>query len=90
MSFVLKINITLCMLGNFFMLFCCLLTFIKINFLKNSLRNTVKVSNGLNPDQDQHFVGPDLGPICLQRLSAEEKVDAIKERVNCNNCWHFK
>ena len=28
-------------------------------------RNTIKVSNGLNIDQDRHFVGPDLGPDCL-------------------------
>ena len=27
------------------------------------------VSNGLDPDQDRHFVSPDLDPNCLQRLS---------------------
>ena len=27
------------------------------------------MSNGLDPDQDRHVVGPDLGPNCLQRLS---------------------
>ena len=26
------------------------------------------MSYKLDPDQAQHFVGPDLGPICLQRL----------------------
>ena len=33
------------------------------------------MSNGLNPDQDQQLcsVGPDLGPSCLQRLSADDK-----------------
>ena len=31
------------------------------------------VSNCLDPDQDQHFVGRDLGPNCLQRLSADDK-----------------
>ena len=31
------------------------------------------VSNSLDPDQDQRFVGPDLGPNCLQRLSADGK-----------------
>ena len=35
--------------------------------------NTIRVSNGLDPDQDQHSVGPDLGPNCLQRLSADDK-----------------
>ena len=29
------------------------------------------VSKSLDPDQVQHFVGPDLGPNCLQRLSAD-------------------
>ena len=31
------------------------------------------MSNGLDPDQDQHSVGPDLGPNCLQMLSADDK-----------------
>ena len=31
------------------------------------------MSNCLDPDQDQHFVGPDLGPNYLQRLSADDK-----------------
>ena len=30
------------------------------------------MSNGLGPDQTQHFVEPDLGPNCLRRIS--EKV----------------
>ena len=29
------------------------------------------MSNRLDPDQARHFVGPDMGPICLQRLSAD-------------------
>ena len=28
--------------------------------------------NSLDPDQARHFVGPDLGPNCLQKLSADE------------------
>ena len=31
------------------------------------------MSNDLDPDQDQHVVGPSLGPNCLQRLSADDK-----------------
>ena len=31
------------------------------------------MSNSLDPDQDRHFVGPDLDPNCLQRLSADDK-----------------
>ena len=39
---------------------------------KKSFRNTIRVSNSLDPDQDQQNVRPDLGPNCLQRLSAGE------------------
>ena len=35
------------------------------------------MSNGLDSDQDRHFVGPDLGLNCLQRFSATTS----KERV---------
>ena len=35
-------------------------------------KNNIRVSNGLDPDQDQHSVSPDLGPNCLQRLSADD------------------
>ena len=30
------------------------------------------MSNSFDPDQAQHFAGPDLGPNYLQRLSADE------------------
>ena len=33
--------------------------------------NTIQVSKSLDPDQARHFVRPDLGPNCLQRLSAD-------------------
>ena len=36
------------------------------------------MSNSLDPDEDQCPVGPDLGPFCLQRLSAD---DNIRQRV---------
>ena len=42
--------------------------FSKSTFSKNSYRNTISVSNSLDPDQAWHFVRPDLGPNCLQRL----------------------
>ena len=35
-------------------------------------------ANSLDPDQDQHSVGPDLGPNCFQRLSAD---DTSRQRV---------
>ena len=32
------------------------------------------MSNSSDPDQARHFVGPDLGPNCLQRLSVGKDV----------------
>ena len=43
------------------------------------------MSNSLDPDQDRHYVGPDLGPNCLQSLSATTKVTASREKVNEKN-----
>ena len=51
--------------------FVICLFFSKSTFSNNSIRNTIRVSNSLDPDQTRHFVGPDLGPNCLQRLSAD-------------------
>ena len=39
------------------------------------------MSNSLDPDQAQRFVGPDLGSNCLQKLSADD-VATRWERVN--------
>ena len=44
-----------------------------MSFFKKKFRNTIRESNCLDPDQDRHSVDPDLGPNCLQRLSADEK-----------------
>ena len=66
-------SLTLGMLGNFhaFVAVCWLIS--KSTFSKNSFRITIWVSNSLDPDQDRQNVGPDLGPNCLQRLSADDK-----------------
>ena len=58
------------MLGNFS---CRLLTVFKINFFKKIFQYDYQ-SNSLDPDQDRHLVGPDLGPNCLQRLTADDKI----------------
>ena len=76
--------------GNFFPAFLLPADFFQSQtFLKNSFRNTIRVSNSLDPDQAQHFVGPDLGPNgpdlgpnCLQKLSAD---DTWRQRVHLNN-----
>ena len=47
--------------GKFFMLLCGLLIFFK---------STLKESYRLDPDQAPCFVRPDMGPNCLQKLSA--------------------
>ena len=70
--------------------------FFKIDFLKNSFRNTIRKSNSLDPDQARSFVGPDLGPNCLPRLSADDTGKAYlissvlifslgKGQNNCNH-----
>ena len=58
------------LLGNF-SCFCCLLS----EYFQNGLfqKNLSRLANGLSPDQDRCSVGPDLGPNCLQRLSADDK-----------------
>ena len=42
--------------------------FSKLTFSKN-----VYDTNSSGPDQDRFSVDPDLGPNCLQRLSADDK-----------------
>ena len=46
--------------------------FLKLTFSKKSFRNTIRVSNGLDPNQDRWNVSPDLDQNCLQRLSADD------------------
>ena len=40
------------------------------------------MSNSLDPDQDGHFVGPDLSPNCLQRLSADD-TGGVRVKESC-------
>ena len=58
-------------------------------FLKNSFRNTIRVSNSLDPDQAGHFVRPDLGPNCLQRLSADDiRRQSVKGQFKVVTQWN--
>ena len=50
----------------------CSADFFQNHFSKNYFRNAIRASNSLDPDQAQ-FVESDLGPNCLQRLSADNK-----------------
>ena len=56
--------------------------FPKSNYLKISFRITIRV-NILDPDQARHSVGLDLGPNCLQRLSADDTCRQIVNRKLC-------
>ena len=53
------------------MLFWHLLIFFQNDFEK-ILSGIPSVSNSLDPGQARHYVGPDLGPNCLQRLSTDD------------------
>ena len=60
------------------MVFHRLLIFFSIFFfLKNYFRNATKVSISLDLDQVRHFVGPDLGPNSLQRISADGTCNSL-------------
>ena len=58
--------------GKFLMLFVNCYFFQNQLFLKNLFRYTILVSNRLDRDQTCHFAEPDLGPNCLQKLSADD------------------
>ena len=66
--------LTLCMLGNFACFFVvCVFFFSNEPFQQIFQKNIVSVSYSLDPDQARCFVRPDLGPNCLERLSANHK-----------------
>ena len=60
------------------MLFCRLLIIFKINFFKKFFQEYNQSVNSLDLDQARPF---DMGPNCLQRLSAE---DTSRQRDNAS------
>ena len=44
--------------------------YFQIKRFQKIFRTTIRVANSLDLDQGRHFVGPDLGPDCLQRIAA--------------------
>ena len=68
-------SFSLCQLGIFAWFFCHLLIFSKSTFSENFIRNII-IRQSVK--QAIHFVGPDLGPNCLQRLLAD---DTSRQRV---------
>ena len=77
---------SLCMLGNFSCFFVVCRYFSTLLFSKYSFRNNIRVSNSLDSDQARHFVGPDLDPNYLQRLSADDKI--CSKQGNSNRQVH--
>ena len=43
------------------------------NIFKDSFTNTLRLTNGLDPDQRRRSVCPDLGPNYLEWLSADDR-----------------
>ena len=78
------INDLHCILGNFACFFLLLADFFsKSTFSKNYFRNIPSVSNSLDPDQAPCFLGPDLGPSCLQTtLVAQELTSGLQGCVS--------
>ena len=60
--------LTLYMLGNFSWFFVVWCFFPKLTFPKNSFRNTIRVSNNLDPDQTRHSIMSGQGPSCLLKI----------------------
>ena len=57
------------------LLFFFVVFFKDLNFFsKTSFRNTIRVSNNLDPGQARRFVAPDLNPNCVQMLSADDAI----------------
>ena len=56
----------------FFMLFCRLLIFFKINFFEKFFQEYHQSVKHSGSKSGRHYVGPDLDPNCLQRLSADD------------------
>ena len=68
---VTPLGLTPSMLHNFASCFCCILNFFTVK-LKKCFKNTNRVPNSLDQEDVWYFIVPDLGQICLQRLSIEE------------------
>ena len=81
--------LTSCLQGKLHAFLLFAVFFSKSAFLKNFFRNSIRVSNILDPDQARHFLWPDLDPNSLQRVSADDRsrqgVKKHQERKNFEN-----
>ena len=74
------------MLGNFMLLLSSAEFFSNLSFLKNSFRNTIRVSNGLDS------VGPDLDPNSVRKgyqqpTKAAASMVRVKQKVQIINLF---
>ena len=67
----LRNRLTVCLLGIFSRFSS--LTFSSLSLQKTNKQKTIRVSNGLNREQDRRGSGPDLDSFCLQTLSANNQ-----------------
>ena len=58
--------------------FLCLLIFFISNIFEKLFQEYHQSVKQFDPDQSRHFVGPDLGPNNLQRLSADATIIQTK------------
>ena len=66
--------------------------FFKINVFKKSFGNTIRVSISLDPDQDRHSSGPDLGPnyFCKGYVAAStERVNEVEAKKSPNSLFLY-
>ena len=78
--------LTLCILGNCASFFVVCWFLPKLFFFsEKSFRNTIRMSNSLDPDQAHHFVRSDLGLIWVQTVckSYQQTTPAGKELTYC-------
>ena len=47
------------------------------------------MSNSLDPDQARHFVGPDLGPNCLKKVTADGPSRHVYYHVGKGNTFRY-
>ena len=77
------VTLTICMLE----IMHAILSPVAFFFIFIIFKNTMSMSNNLDPGQVRHYVGPDLGPNCLPRLSADHTCKlrsniAVRHKVN--------
>ena len=54
--------------------------FFKINFSKDSFRNTIRVSNGLGPDQNRRSVGPYMGSKLFAKVITRRQTSPLARK----------